>query len=132
MTQTTEVNVYNTDDLSINTTFSLPSGVARDMHFDTASNVHIAGLSPEIHVYDKNYEFVRTITYPGAEKIDGWVFQCDGGKILADQKGKVVFVDKHDNVQQIHTGYGSPRNIAITKSRALFVIDFQQDKLFVY
>ena len=135
LTQDT-VSVYNKD-LSINRTFNVPvDGLnehPRDMHFDNDSNVYISTFTPIIYVYNKNYEFVRTITYPGAGQVDGWLFQCDGSKILADRSGQVLFVDKDDGVQQVHTdGFGGPIEVAITESGALFVLDFDANKLFIY
>ena len=130
------VFVYNKD-FSINTTFDVPGVIGnvgiRDMHFDSESNLYITIFTSVIQVYNKNYEFVRTITYPGAVRLDGWLFQCDGSKILADRSGKVLFVDKDDNVQQVHTdGFTGTIGVAITESGALFVLDFNKEKLFIY
>ena len=88
----------------------------------------------QYNVYSKNYEFVRTITYPGAGKVDGWLFQCDGSKILADRSGQILFVDKDDSVQQVHTddGFDTLVGVAITESGALFVLDSDANKFFIY
>ncbi len=103
------------------------------MHFDASDNLYISNLSPRLHVYDKEYQYNRTITYADAERIEGWVFQCDGGKVLSDRTGKVIFVDKDDNLLQVHMqGFSELRNVAITESGALFVIDFQANKMLIY
>ncbi len=124
--------VYNLD-FTVNTTIMLPSGKARDIHFDAECNLYISNLVSQIYVYNQEYDLIRTINYPGTELLDGWLFQCDGGKILADREGKVVFVDKDDTVQQIFTnGYNSLRDVALTESGSLFLTDIRANKLLVY
>ncbi len=129
---TSIITVYNID-FTVNTTINVPSaGIVRDMHFDVDCNVYITNQLSEIYVYNKKFESLRTITYPGAEELDGWVFQCDGGKIFGDLTGKLIFVDKDDNVQQIFTeGFNGVRDAAITESGALFIID-REGYLIIY
>ena len=84
-----------------------------------------------IYVYNEGYAFDRTITYPEANTIDAWLFQCDGSIILVDLAGKVIFVDKDDNIQ-VHTdGFADVTGVAVTDSGALFIID-RDNKLFIY
>ncbi len=94
----------------------------------------ITTFSSQIHTYDENFNFLHVVTYPGANVMFGWIFQCDGSKILADRMpGAVIFVDKDDNVVQIHTaGYSSICHVGITESGALFISDLGLDKVFIY
>ncbi len=125
------VVVYNKDK-TINSTFTV-TGDPRDVNFDDQQNVYVSNLSPSIQVYSKDYVYNRTITYSGIGMIDGWLFQCDGTKILADRAGRVAFIDEDDTLQQIHTdGFVGIIQVAITKSGALFVLDFDAMMLFIY
>ena len=128
---TNMIIVYNLD-FTVNTTVTIPSGAARDIHFDTCNNVYITNRLSEIYVYNEGYAFDRTITYPEANTIDAWLFQCDGSKILVDLAGKVIFVDKDDNIQ-VHTdGFADVTGVAVTDSGALFISDRDNNKLFIY
>ncbi len=103
------------------------------MNFDTNGNMLISTFNAQIHSYDENFNFLQTVTYPGTGQIDGWIFQCDGSKILADRMGAVIFVDKDDNVVQIHTeGYSDIGYVGITESGALFVTEINLKKLLIY
>ncbi len=132
-----KVHVFNTQSKDIVQIITVTGGGLvtdeREIHFDTNGNMIINTLTPQIYTYDENFNFLQTVTYPGASNIDGWIFQCDGSKILADIGGKVIFVDKDDNVVQIHTeGYSSLRHVGITENGALFISDAGMKKVFIY
>ena len=96
--------------------------------------MYVSSASALIYKYDENFNFVSTMNYsPEVFHIDGWIFQCDGSKILADRSGKVIFVDKDDNVVQVYTaGFFRPVDVAITKNGALFVSDVGARKVLCF
>ncbi len=129
-----KVHVYNTESKTIVQVITVDTG-DRDIQFDTNGSMLISNRRSEILTYDENFNFLQTVTYPGTGQIDGWIFQCDGSKILADRSGKVIFVDKDDNVVQIHgaeVGYSEIGHVGITENGALFVSDFGMKKVFIY
>ncbi len=130
-----KVHVFNTQSKDIVQTITIigSSVDERDIHFDTNGNMLISTYNSQIYTYDENFNILQSVTYPGAGQIDGWIFQCDGSKILADRSGKVIFVDKDDNIVQIHTeGYSSIGHIGTTKNGAIFVSDLSLKKVFIY
>ena len=129
-----KVHVFNTQSKLLVQTITIPSSDVRTIRFDTNGNMLVATNNADIHIYDENFNFLQTVTYPGAGQIDGWIFQCDGSKILADRTGGVIFVDEDDIVVEIRTlGFNIFyfTHVGITNNGTLFITD-QAKKLFIY
>ena len=78
------------------TTIKVPGNHARKILFDSDGNINIGGWSPNIYVYDPDsYNLIKTITHKGAHYIDGFVINCDGSRVIADQLGgQVIFANR--------------------------------------
>lgn len=128
------VDIYFTENSTVAGTITTPLPTdERVIHFDSDGNMHISSYQKDILVFNSNYQFVRRITYDEAVYIDGWVFQCDESRVLADRSGKVLFIDKDENVQRVvSTGFASIGHVAITKDGTLFVTDFDAHRVFIY
>ena len=135
VTSSNKVYVFNSQSLTIVNTITTPSN-ARVIQFDYDGSMLVSAHNSALYRYDPddNFNLLNTIIYLGVSIIDGWIFQCDGSKILADRVGRVIFVDKDDNVVQIQTapGYSIIIDVAITKNGALFVTDVNARKVFIY
>ena len=133
---TTASNVYafNSQSLTLVNTITIPSAFTLVIQFDSDGSMLVSTRTNVLYRYDENFNSSNTITYPEATiRIDGWIFQCDGSKILADREGRVIFVDQNDTIVQIQTApeYSITADVAITKNGALFVSDVFANKVFI-
>ena len=133
LTASSNVHVFNSQSLTLVSIITIPSGSTRKVQFDADGNMYVSSASTIIYKYDNNFNFVSTIDYsPDAFHVDGWIFQCDGSKILGDHAGRVIFVDKDDNEVEVQGRFTGIFDVAITKSGALFLSDVNTKKVIIY
>ena len=127
------VRVYQKNRILDSRITNIPSSDERVIHWDRDGNMQISSYRTYISVYTKgDYKFVKKIPFPGSKYLEGWIYQCDGGRILADRSGKVLFADKNDKVVKVVAGFGEAAHVGVTKDRKLFVSDFKRSKVYIY
>ena len=122
------------------TTIKVPGNHARKILFDSDGNINIGGWSPNIYVYDPDsYNLIKTITHKGAHYIDGFVINCDGSRVIADQLGgQVIFANRDGKILKTiikgQHGIKGPADVAIApdKDRTLWVADVQGRKVYLF